>query len=192
MTMAEAGQHRGARRRGFIPAFQRFPGFEQGKAFRRVHAERFEHLGREHFANAALQRQPAVGVPAVGRLARSFCPKVEQPITIVAQLREGEATPVANLRIVHAKLVPVVPKRERLREIVRQRFEPAEVCDPFVVPEVEPDPLGPAPVEEARRALRETGRLYGIVEVGPESQELGIGPAGCHRAPKVEMRNGFR
>ena len=69
----------------------------------------------KHLANAALERQPAVGVAAIGRLARSLGAKVEQPAAIVAQLREGEAAAVADLRIVHSELMAVITQRERLR-----------------------------------------------------------------------------
>ena len=79
MAMAKARQHRRAGRRGLVAALERLAGLEQGEALRGVDAERLEHFGREHFAHAAFQRQPAVGVAAVGRLPRALGAEVEQP-----------------------------------------------------------------------------------------------------------------
>ena len=100
---------------GSSPRSSSSPVSNSAKVFEVLTPERFEHLGREHFADAALQRQPAVGVAAVGRLARALGAEVEQPAAIVAQLGEEEAAAVADVRIVHAELVAVIAQRQRLR-----------------------------------------------------------------------------
>ena len=80
VAVAEARQYRRAGRRRLVTALQFLAGLEQSEALRRVDAERFEHLGREHLADPALERQPAVGVAAVRRLARTLGAEVEQAI----------------------------------------------------------------------------------------------------------------
>ena len=80
VAVAEPRQHRRAGRRGLVAALQRLAGLEQREALRGVDAQRFEHLGRQHLADPALERQPAVGVAAVGRLARALGAEVEQPV----------------------------------------------------------------------------------------------------------------
>ena len=57
------------------------------KRFRRVDAERLEHLGGEDFAHAALQRQPAVGGARPGRAAAALGAEIEQPA-----VRRGRAS----------------------------------------------------------------------------------------------------
>src|SRR5678815_4614311 len=44
----------------------------------------------------------------------------------------------------------------------------------------EPDPLGPAAVAKARRALREARRLDGIVEIAAELEDLRVGAIAWH------------
>ena len=60
------------------------------------------------------KRQPPVAEAAVRRLARPLGAEVHQPAVAVAQLREQEAAPVADIGIVHAELMPVIAQRERL------------------------------------------------------------------------------
>ena len=103
---------------GSSPRSSASPVSNRAKLFDVLTPERLEHLGREHFANAALERQAAVGVAAVGRLARALGAEVEQAVAIVAELREGEAAAVADLGIVHAELVAVITQRQRLRQVV--------------------------------------------------------------------------
>ena len=179
--MAEARQHRRAGGGGLVAALERLAGFEQRKTLRGVDAERLEHLRREDLAHAALQRQPAIGMAAVGRLARALGAEVEQAIAIISQLGKGEAAAVADVRIVHAELMSVVTQRERLREIVRQRFEPAEVPRPRRVFEVQSDAFGPAMVEESGDALRKSGRLDRVVEVAAKDEDLRIGLVAAHK-----------
>ena len=100
---------------GSSPRSSASPVSNKAKVFDVLTPKRFEHLGRQHLADAALQRQPSVGVAAVGRLARALGAEVEQPAAVVAQLRESEAAAVADLRIVHAELVAVIAQRQRLR-----------------------------------------------------------------------------
>ena len=73
---------------GSSPRSSCLAGLEQREGLRGVDAERLEHLGREHLAHAALERQPAVGGAAVGRLARALGAEVEQAAAVVAQLGE--------------------------------------------------------------------------------------------------------
>src|SRR3982750_2093582 len=75
----------------------------------------------------------------------------------------------------------MVAERERLREVVRQRFEPAEVPRPRLVFEVQSDAFGPAAVEEARGAFREFRRLDRVVEVAAKSEDLRVGPVAAHK-----------
>src|SRR3982751_1277404 len=117
VPMAEPRENRGAGRGGLVSALERFPRFEQCEALRRIDAQGLEHLRREHFANAALQRQPAIRVAAVGSLAGALGPKVKEAAAIVAQLRKREPASVADLRIVHPELVAVRAKRPPLIEV---------------------------------------------------------------------------
>jgi hypothetical protein len=61
MRMVEPHKDGGARRRRLVAAHQRLAGLDQAERFRRVDAERFQHLRRQHFAHAALQGQAAIG-----------------------------------------------------------------------------------------------------------------------------------
>ena len=112
--MAEPGEDRRAGRRRLVAALELLAGLEQREGLRGVHTERFEHLGRKHFAHPALQGQPAVGGAAVGRLARTLGAEVEQPAVGLAKLGEQEAAAIADVRIVHAELVAVIAQRQRL------------------------------------------------------------------------------
>ena len=157
MAVLEPDQHRRAGGGGLVVALQRLAGLDQREGLRGLDAERLEHLGREHLAHAALQRQPAVAEAAVGRLARSLGAEVEQPAAAVAQLREQEAAAVADVGIVHPELVAVIAQRQRLGEIVGQRLEAAEMADPFLVAQIrQADRRRPAVVAEAQDRLRES------------------------------------
>ena len=88
-------------------------------------------------------RRPSA-VAAVGRLARALGAEVEQAVPLVAKLGEGEAAPVADLRVVNAELMAVIAKRERVGQVVRQRLEPAEMRRPLLVGQVQPDAALPS------------------------------------------------
>src|SRR5689334_4003376 len=118
---------------------------------------------------------------AVGRMARPLGAEIEQPAVIVAKLGEGEATPVPDVRIVHAELMPVITQRERPRQIIWQGLEPAEMLRPLSPGEIQCDTRSPALVEKARRALWETRGLDRIVEVLAKREDLRIRPVACHR-----------
>ena len=62
----------------------------------------------------------------------------------------------------------------------------AEMGRPLAVAELESDSLGPAAIEKARHALGELRRLDGIVEIGPEREQGGVGPIGSHCSLKAE------
>ena len=114
MAVLEADEDGRAGRGGLVAALERLAGLDQREGLRGLDAERFEHLGGEQLAHAALQRQPAVAEAAVGRLARALGAEIEEPAVRVAQLREQEAAAVADVGIVHAELVAVIAQRQRL------------------------------------------------------------------------------
>ena len=91
-----------------IGTFQRLAFFGQVENLKKLIRYCLEHLGRQHFAHAALERQPAVGGAAIGRLSGTLGGQVEEAATVVAQLREQEAAAVADVGIVHAELVAVI------------------------------------------------------------------------------------
>ena len=55
VTVAQPRQYSRTGRGGFVSTLERFASLEQREALRRVHAERFKHLCRQHFTNAAFQ-----------------------------------------------------------------------------------------------------------------------------------------
>ena len=115
---------------------------------------------------------------AVGRRPRALGPEIEQASALIADLREGEAAPVADLRIIVAELVPVIAQRQRLREVPRQRLEAAEMPRPSrFVQAAEPDAVGGSPIQISRLALGEVRRLDRIEEVAAEAEERRIGQA---------------
>src|SRR5690349_1510755 len=116
---------------------------------------------------------------AVRGLARALRAKVKEAATaprlvwmgaaqrLIAQLGEGEAPAIADLRIVHAELVPVITERQRLRQIVRQRLEPAEMPRPAFLVQLEADAFGPALIDETRDTFGEARRLDSVVKFLP-------------------------
>jgi hypothetical protein len=78
--------------------------------------------------------------------------------------------------------MPVVAKRQRLGQVAGQRLEAAEMRRPLFVSKLQPDPLGRAAVEEARLAFGKSRRLDRVVELGPERQDLRVGPLRNHCA----------
>ena len=102
-------------------------------------------------------------------------PRSSRRPAVVAQLGEQEAAAVADLGIVHAELVAVIAQRQRLRQVVRQRLEAAEMRVPSR-PSAKPDPLGPAPVEEARdRTSGNRAGSTGVVEMRRQARGSGVG-----------------
>src|SRR5258706_14389156 len=69
MAMAQTHQYGRAGGGGFVATLKLFAGLDQRETARRLDAQRLEHLGRQHLAHAALQRQTAVAEAAPGRLA---------------------------------------------------------------------------------------------------------------------------
>ena len=166
MAVAEPDQHRRAGRRGLVAALQRLAGLDQREGLRGVDAERLEHLGREHLAHAALQRQPPVAEAAVGRLARALGAEVEQPARAVAELGEQEAAAVADVGIVHAELVAVIAQRQRLR---RDCPGSGSKRPKWRIQSSSPRPASPTAgaqrsLRKRRMRLREIGRLDRVVE----------------------------
>ena len=117
--MAKPDHHGRAGGGGFVAPFQRLTCFDDGECLGSIHPKRFQHLGRQDFADTAFQRQAAIGGTAIGRGARTLGPKVQQASRLIAHLGEQKAAPIANLGIVHAELVAVIFERQRLRQIIR-------------------------------------------------------------------------
>src|SRR5690606_22634329 len=87
--------------------------------------------------------------------------------------------PVADIGVVHAKLVAVIAQRQRHGEVVRQRREAAEVPKPgIVVDSREADRGGGAVVTEAQDRLRKIGRRDRIVEIRPQRKDRGFAAIG--------------
>src|SRR5262249_56480892 len=111
-------------------------GLDERERLRRVHAERFQHLGREHLAHAALEGQPTVAATRPRRLSGPLRTEVEQAAVLdVVELGVQEAATVAELRVVDAELVAVIAERQALGEVVRQRIERREASLPLRVVE---------------------------------------------------------
>ena len=177
--MAEAGEHRRAGRRGLVAADQLLAGFEQRERLRRVDAERLEHLGGEHFAHPALERQASVGGAAVGRGSRTLGAEVEQAVSVVAQLGEEEAAAVADVGIVHAELVAVIAQRERCLRLPGSGSKRQKCAVQAVVVEIaKADAVRPAAVEEARVAAAESAPAR------PDRKSPGRAPGSWDRAGK--------
>lgn len=75
----------------------------------------------------------------------------------------------------------VIAQGKRLREVLRQRLEPAEVSRlPRFVESAKPNAFGPTPVEEARDLKRERRRVDFVVEVGSKLEDPGIRTVSNH------------
>ena len=169
-------QHGGSRRRGLAAAPQRLAGLDQAEGFRGIDAERFQHRGRQHLAHAALECQAPVCGARPGRLAAALGGEIKQAALVVVQLREQEATPVAEFRIVGSELVAVVAQRQRLLEILRQWLESPEMRNPFLVAQhVEPDGFRRALITIAQDVIGKFSRRDDIVELGTERGMAGRG-----------------
>ena len=101
----------------------------------------------------------------------------------VAKLGKGEATAIADFRIVHAELVSVVTECQRLGQVVGQRLESAEMARPGISVEIESDAFDPSRVDETRSAFGEARRPDRVVKIGSKGQELRIGLVGLHLTP---------
>ena len=149
MPVAQPSQHRRSRWRWLVIASQFFAGLDQCETFRCVDPKRLKHFGCQHLAYATLQGQPSIAEPAVRSRPRSLGAKVEQAALIVAELREQEAAPVANVGIIRPELVPVITQRQRRRQIVGEWLEPSEMPRPAGFIQVQPDPRRPPPIGTA-------------------------------------------
>ena len=86
-------------------------------------------------------------------------------MVISSELGKQKSPSVADVRIVHPELMPVISKRQRLLQIIWKRFEPAKVRGPFFVGEPgQSHRLRRLTIEEAGPALWESCRLYWIEE----------------------------
>ena len=151
MAVGEADEDRAARRRGLIIAFQGFAGLDQAEGFGGVDAEGFEVARGEDFPHAALEGQPAIAAAGPGRLARAFRAEIEEAAGAITQLRKEEAATVAEVWIVGAELVAVIPHGQGLGQVAGQRFEPAEMSRPrWLVEPAKPNSFGPALVAPAQ------------------------------------------
>src|SRR5437868_12213894 len=113
---------------------------------------------------------------AIGSLAGSLGAEIEQPALLVAELGEGEAAAVADVRIVHAELMAVITQRQELAKVLGQRLETAEMPGPFLVARVQPDALCPALIEKAGNAFAKVRRFYRVVESGTQIEDRGLAP----------------
>jgi len=100
-------------------------------------------------------------------------------IKTLAKLREQESSPVADVGIVHSKLMAVIPKRQRLGEIIREGLEAAEMRCPFVLGKgAKSDSLSRSPVQESRFALRKIRSIDRVEEAFFKLQNFRVGPVG--------------
>ena len=161
---------------GLVSALQRLAGFEEREAFRGVDPQGFEHLRCQDLPDAALEREAAVGMPAVRCLAGALRPEIQQPSTIVAKLRKEKAAAVADFRVVHAELMAVIAQRQRLCEVVGERLEAAKMCSALGLAQpVQPNARCPPIVEKAGHGLREVRWNDGIIKVRAERQNFEFG-----------------
>ena len=177
MRVGKPQEHTGARGRRLVAANQFFPGFDQAEALGCVDAHGFQHLRREDFTNAALEREPSVAAPRPGRPAASLCPKVKQaPIPGVSQLCEKKPPAIAKVWIIGAELMPVIAQRQRLWECAGQRLEAAEMSNPFVVAErVEAHARRPSLVSKAQNVVGEARRGHFVKKALAKRRVQGFG-----------------
>ena len=155
---------------GSSPRIRASPVSIRLKRLRGVDAERLEHLGREHLAHAALEREAAVGAARPRGRAAALGAEIEQAAAAeLVHLREQEAAAVAELGIVGAELVAVIAQRQRRLEAAGQRREAAEMVDPFRIGQgVETDAGGGALIAEAQDVLGKFGRCDLVIEGAAE------------------------
>ncbi len=120
VAVRQPRQHRTARGAGLVVPLQGLAGLEQGERAGGVHAQGFQHLAGQHLAHPALQGQAAIAKARIGRLTRALGAQVQQAAgAMLTQLGEQKAAPVADLRVVGAKLVAVIAHGQGLRLVRR-------------------------------------------------------------------------
>ncbi len=176
----QARQHRRARRTGLIAPIKLFPGLDQGEGAAGGDAQGLQHLGRQHFAHPALQRQPPVGGPRPRSAAGALGPQVQQPIRArLAQLGEEKAAPVAQVGVVVTELMAVIAHGQRLTEIAWQGLKSHEGGPPFlVVQRIEAHRGRRAIVAKADQRLRKLRRPHRIGELGAQGGVTRVGAIG--------------
>jgi hypothetical protein len=118
--VAQAHQHRRARRRGLVGAEELLAGLEQAERLRGVDAEGLEHLGGQHLAHPALEGEAAVSVSRPRGSTAALGAQIQEAFVLrVEELGVEEAAAVAEVRVVHPELMPVVAERQRLPEVPR-------------------------------------------------------------------------
>ncbi len=174
--MAEAYQDSRARGAGFILPHQGLASLHKGEGPRGRYAQGLKHARREHFADPALQRQPAVATSRPRREARPLGRKVEEPAGPgLPQLGEGEAPAIANLWIVNAELVAVISLGKGSGQVVRKGSEATEMVRPLRVGQPgKAHGGGGAVVPPSEPETREVSRPDRIGEIGSEDREAGI------------------
>ena len=136
MSVAEPRHRGGAGGRGLVAALKLLAGFDYRKSLRRIHAERFEHLGGQNLPHRALQRQPPIAPTAPRRGARSLSAEIHESPGFVPHLGEEKASSIADLGIVDPELMTVIAQRERVGEIAGQGIEPPEMAHPVGIAQI--------------------------------------------------------
>ena len=83
----------------------------------------------------------------------------------VAQLGKQEPPPIADVGIIDAKLVSVIPQGQRLGQVAGQRLETPEMLHPFIVAEaIKTNRRRPAVITEPQYRLRKIRRFDRIAD----------------------------
>ena len=180
MRMRQAHHHRRSRRRRFVTPPQFLPRFDHREGFGGVHAQGFEHFGRQNFAHCALQRQPPVATAAVRGLTRSLGAEVEQPPVLCTQLCIKKPAPVADFGIVHPELMPVIPQRERRGQVAGQGGKAPEMRRPSgIVQPGQPDGGRCAIIAKPDLCLGKVRRSDRIAQPVCQSEDRRVRAIGC-------------
>jgi len=116
--MAQTDHHRRSCWGGFITTYQFFACFNDGKCFGGVDAQSLQHLRCQYFAHPTFKRQAAIATAAVGRGARPLGREVKQAAVAIAHLCKQETATIANVRIIHAKLVAMITQSQWFGHVV--------------------------------------------------------------------------
>src|SRR3546814_1352722 len=97
MAVAEPHQHRRSGGGGFVAAGERLAGFDQREAARRLDPQRFEHFGRQHFAQRSEEHTSEL--QSLMRISYAvFCLKKKR-MKNVRDMRENKRTGIKTEEI---------------------------------------------------------------------------------------------